>query len=235
MERDSAQPTAGRSQSTSAGPPVEDHGRVVTANTEAAAFYRQAQQATDVLGTLTALRHAVTADPTFVLAIADLDAFTETISGTTSNRQMNWERHHIEVVRTASVGNLGRATDLLREHLASVGCDPVAVRIVIELRRRRRQIDGLDDLDDCLFGCHPDSGARDEPSKLVEPVYPGSTTSGAGTDTGEGSRSALEEPRFSSVGDSNKIGCNKGNAMPAWSYLRQDEDSRLVMPATRGI
>ena len=45
---------------------------------------------------------------------------------------MNWERHHIEVVRTAAAGNHRRAADLLREHLAGVGCDPLALRIVTE-------------------------------------------------------------------------------------------------------
>ena len=49
---------------------------------------------------------------------------------------MNWERHHIEVVRAAAAGNHSRAADLLREHLASLGCDPLALRIVTELRRR---------------------------------------------------------------------------------------------------
>ena len=36
---------------------------------------------------------------------------------------MNWERHHIEVIRAASAGDAMRAADLLREHLANVGCD----------------------------------------------------------------------------------------------------------------
>jgi hypothetical protein len=43
---------------------------------------------------------------------------------------MNWERHHIEVVRTAVAGNAERATDLLLEHPAATGCDPLALRIV---------------------------------------------------------------------------------------------------------
>jgi len=47
MHRDPVQPKARRGQAASAGPAVEDHGRVVTANIEAAAFYRQAQQAPD--------------------------------------------------------------------------------------------------------------------------------------------------------------------------------------------
>jgi hypothetical protein len=45
---------------------------------------------------------------------------------------MNWERHHIEVGRTAAAGNDKRAADLLREHLAGVGCDPLAFRIVAQ-------------------------------------------------------------------------------------------------------
>ena len=67
---------------------------------------------------------------------------------------MSWERHHIEVVRTASAGNVSRATDLLREHLASVGCDPLALRIVTDLRRRTGDRDGLEDLSAKLPGCH---------------------------------------------------------------------------------
>ena len=109
---------------------------MVTANIQAAAFYRQAQQAVDSPDTVTALRHAVTADPAFGLAVADLDAITEAPPSPISGRQMNWERHHIEVVRTAAAGNLSRAADLLREHLASVGCDPLALRIVTDLRQR---------------------------------------------------------------------------------------------------
>jgi hypothetical protein len=158
MYRDPVNPTARHGQAASAGPAVEDHGRVVTANFEAAAFYRQAQQASDACGTVTALRHAVTADPTFGLAIADLSAFTGTPSGAPSGRQMNWERHHIEVVRAAAAGNLSRAADLLREHLASVGCDPIALRIVTELRRRAGQQDGFDDLTGHLPACHPVTG-----------------------------------------------------------------------------
>jgi hypothetical protein len=115
---------------------VEEHGRVITANIEAAAYYRQAQQAVDSIHAVTALHLSVKADPAFELAIADLGAITETPSIPSSGRTMNWERHHIEVVRTAANGNFARASDLLREHLASIGCDPLAVRIVADLRRR---------------------------------------------------------------------------------------------------
>jgi hypothetical protein len=71
---------------------------------------------------------------------------------------MTWERHHIEVVRTVAAGNISRATDLLREHLASVGCDPLALRIVTDLRRRAGNRDGLEDLSAQLPGCHRASG-----------------------------------------------------------------------------
>ena len=157
MHHDPEQPNTRRGQSPAAGPAVEDHGRVVTANIQAAAFYRQAQQAADASDAVTALRHAVIADPGFGLAVADLDAITEAPPSPTGGRPMNWERHHIEVVRTAAAGNLSRATDLLREHLASVGCDPLALRIVTELRRRTGHRDGLDDLSGHLPGCHPAS------------------------------------------------------------------------------
>jgi len=70
---------------------------------------------------------------------------------------MNWERHHIEVVSTAAAGNVSRATDLLREHLASVGCDPLAVRIVARIRRRAGYRDGLEDFSGQIPGCHPAS------------------------------------------------------------------------------
>ncbi len=70
---------------------------------------------------------------------------------------MSWEGHHIEVVRTAVSGDVSRATDLLREHLASVGCDPLALRIVTGFRWRRGERDGLDDLRGQLPVCHPTS------------------------------------------------------------------------------
>ena len=47
MHRNPERPNTRHGQSASAGPAVEDHGRVVTANIQAAAFYRQAQQAAD--------------------------------------------------------------------------------------------------------------------------------------------------------------------------------------------
>ena len=127
---------------------------MVTANLQAAAFYRQAQQAADASGTVKALRHAVAADPGFGLAVADLAAYIEAPPRPIGGRPMSWERHHIEVVRTAAAGNFSRATDLLREHLASVGCDPLALHIVTDLRRRIGHLDGLEDFSAQLPGCH---------------------------------------------------------------------------------
>jgi DNA-binding FadR family transcriptional regulator len=96
-----------------------------------------------------ALELAVTADPAFGLAIADLSAIKGTSTQDPRSRQINWERHHIEVVRAASSGNSMRAADLLREHLATVGCDPLAARIAAHLRQPMQGIT------DRLPSCHP--------------------------------------------------------------------------------
>jgi hypothetical protein len=154
MKPTPAPPRSHRDPRTDNGPSVEDHGRVVTTNGRAAAFYRQAQRAVDAGQATTALRLAVDADPTFGLAIADLDAITATTGEGPSRHQMNWERHHIEVVRTAASGNARRATDLLREHLASVGCDPLALRIVAQLQHPGMPDDDFEDLVRRLPGCH---------------------------------------------------------------------------------
>ena len=106
MHQDQQQPPSRGGQPVSDGPAVEDHGRAVTATRQAAAFYRQAQQAVDSAQTVAALRRAVNADPAFGLAVADLDAITQAPSSPISGHQMNWERHHIEVVRTAAAGNI---------------------------------------------------------------------------------------------------------------------------------
>jgi hypothetical protein len=70
------------------------------------------------------------------------------------HQQMNWERHHIEVVVTAATGNARRAADLLREHLASVGCDPLAFRIAAMLWQPAGTNDDFDNLASQLPGCH---------------------------------------------------------------------------------
>jgi DNA-binding GntR family transcriptional regulator len=135
-------------------PAVEEHGRAVTANPTAAAWYRQAQRAVDCRRATRALEHAVAADPAFGLAIADLSAIKGLSTRAPRSRQMNWERHHIEVVRVASAGDAIRAADLLREHLANVGCDPIAARIAAHLRHPMQIQSGP------LPDCHPTSWSR---------------------------------------------------------------------------
>ena len=137
-----------------AGPAVDVHGRVVTAKRRAAARYRQAQRAAGSRLATTALRLAVHAGPAFGLAVADLDVITGTASQGPGHQQMNWERHHIEVVRAAAAGNARRAADLLREHLAGVGCDPLAFGIAAMLRPPAGKNDDSGNLASHLPGCH---------------------------------------------------------------------------------
>jgi hypothetical protein len=134
---------------------VEDHGRAVSANPQAAAWYRRAQRAVDRAEAMVALRRAIGVDAHFGLALADFQALTGDVVQQTRARQMNWERHHIEVVRTAGSSDTERAADLLREHLAGTGCDPLALRIVTYLRDSVRYDDGFRDLGVALPGCHP--------------------------------------------------------------------------------
>ena len=142
---------------------------MVTSNPQAAAWYRRAQRAADPRRAAMALLLAVTADPDFALAAADLEALAaadlealaaadlDAITGipgrSPGRRPMNWERHHIEVVAAAAAGHVTRASDLLREHLASVGCDPLALRITAGLRKSVRD-DDVDELVTQLPGCH---------------------------------------------------------------------------------
>jgi hypothetical protein len=135
MDPTPGEPRSHQDRPAEAGPAVEDHGRVVTANRRAAAFYRHA-------------------DPTFALAIADLNAIAGTAGRLANHQQLSWERHHIEVVRSAASGDGARAAGLLREHLASVGCDPLAVHIVAQLRQPGGHDDDLEDLTCRLPGCH---------------------------------------------------------------------------------
>lgn len=139
---------------TAPRPAVDDHGRAVTATPPAASWYRHAQRAADLSCARASLRLAVTTDPAFALAIVDLDAITGTIPRPITGRQTNWERHHIEVVRSAAFHNVDRAADLLRELLAAVGCDPLATRIVIDLAERAGKGGELDDLTRQVPGCH---------------------------------------------------------------------------------
>jgi len=117
--------------------------------------YREAQRAVDRSRATEALRLAVDADPAFELALADLDAITGTSAQRPGHQQMTWERHHKEVVRTAASGDSKRAVDLLREHLAGVGCDPLAFRIVAQLRQPEESDDDFENLASQLPGCHP--------------------------------------------------------------------------------
>ena len=127
---------------------------MVTASQRAAGFYRQAQRAVDARRATAALRLAVNADPAFGLAIADLDAITGTVCEAPRGQQMSWERHHIEVVRTAVTGDANRTAGLLREHLANVGCDPLPVRIAAQLLHPCGYDDDFEDLVGRLPGCH---------------------------------------------------------------------------------
>ncbi|HEX3833068.1 MAG TPA: hypothetical protein VHW04_13920 [Solirubrobacteraceae bacterium] len=154
MDPTPGEPRSHQDRPAEAGPAVEDHGRVVTANRRAAAFYRQAQRATDAHQAMTALRLTIDADPAFALAIADLNAIAGTAGRLANHQQLSWERHHIEVVRSAASGDGARAAGLLREHLASVGCDPLAVHIVAQLRQPGGHDDDLEDLTCRLPGCH---------------------------------------------------------------------------------
>jgi len=149
MEDSRGQKPEYRPQLADGVPAVEEHGRAVTANRRAAAWYRQAQRAADCRRATTALELAVTADPAFGLAIADLSAIKGTSTQDPRSRQMSWERHHIEVVRAASDGDAIRAADLLREHLANVGCDPLAARIATHLGKPMRA------MADRAPSCHP--------------------------------------------------------------------------------
>ena len=155
MQPTQGQPVSQDDHLDASGPALEDHGRAVTASLPAAAWYRQAQRAIDRRRAATALRHAVEADPAFELALADLDAITGTSGQRPSRGQMNWERHHIEVVRTAAAGNRRRAADLLREHLAGVGCDPLAFRIVAQALQPVGMDDDFEDVAAQLPDCHP--------------------------------------------------------------------------------
>lgn len=127
--------TLGQDPTPLAPPPtvgfaVEDHGRAVTANPQAAAWYRAAQRAVDCRQATVVLQLALLADPGFGLAIADLNALTGQVLRGSFLHQMNWERHHVQVVLAAYAGKARWAADLLQEHLANVGCDPLASRIV---------------------------------------------------------------------------------------------------------
>jgi len=155
MQRRQGQRRSRQDQQSRNQPAVEDHGRAVSANLEAAAWYRRAQRARDRDEATRALHRAVVADRGFGLAIADLNALTGIATEVPRRQQMNWERHHVEIIRTATAGDTKRAADLFREHLAGVGCDPLALRIIVSLRQPNGRDDGFQELEVPFPGCHP--------------------------------------------------------------------------------
>lgn len=108
---------------------IDIHGRSLTTNAHAAAGYREAQQATDRDAAVRSLRKALDRDPGFAMAATDLEYLASMPSPPLGAPIRTWERHHIEIVRTAGAGNLPRARLLLIEHLNAFGCDPIAVAI----------------------------------------------------------------------------------------------------------
>lgn len=126
--------TAGGRRRPDGCDPVEAHGRLLTTTAEAAAGYRMAQGASwDASRRLDGLRQAVRADPGFILAGTDLSVLDGRTPAGESTARHGWERHHVEVVAAAARGRLDRAVDLLRDHLSVVGCDPLAVAIVVDV------------------------------------------------------------------------------------------------------
>ena len=117
--------------------PVDIHGRPLTTTPDAADHYRRAQAAArDDPRVVAALEAALAADPVFAVAIADHAAFCGDCPDETGRRLLAaagarrrlslWERQHVEVVMAAVSGRGRRAADLLPEHVATAGPDPLA-------------------------------------------------------------------------------------------------------------
>ena len=70
---------------------------------------------------------------------------------------MSWERHSHRGFRTSATGDANRTAGLLHEHLANVGCDPLAVRIAARLLNPGGYDDDFEDLGGRLPGCHDKS------------------------------------------------------------------------------
>ena len=64
-----------------------------------------------------------------------------------------WERHHREIVQAAAAGDASRAGMLLRDHLDGVGCDPIAVRAVVDALQLVGDDEGLEALVARLPAC----------------------------------------------------------------------------------
>jgi hypothetical protein len=151
------------------------HGRTLSTSPAAAAWYREAQRtAHEPDDPRRPLREAVTADPTFAVAAADLDALTgEAAVCPVSRPVTTWERHHQEIVATATSGQASRALALLREHLAEVGCDPLAARIVADHTEPRPDPADLSTPHPCECwmrdGAHAPSGAEVRGGRVAQP------------------------------------------------------------------
>jgi hypothetical protein len=144
----------------------DDHGRPLTTNAAAAAWYRAAQASVvHGDGPDPALRRALQADPTFAVAACDLLALTDHRPLVEAARpSTTWERHHCEIVAEAH-RDVGRASGILREHLAVVGCDPLAVYVVCAaLRTTGHNGDRIADIADLVASipdCHAPLSSRD--------------------------------------------------------------------------
>ena len=73
---------------------------------------------------------ALECEPSFAVASADLELLAGTGPAPTAIGTHAWERHHIEIVRSVQAGDRQRAVALLADHLLTLGCDPIATRIV---------------------------------------------------------------------------------------------------------
>ena len=131
-----------------AGPALEDHGRTVTAN------HRRQRGTARPSGLSTPPRPRSVgaggvADPAFGLAIADLSAITR---DTDRGSQRAADELGAPSHRSGPPGRgdrRRRAADLFLEHLANVGCDPLAFRIAAHLRPPARTTT------DRIPPCHP--------------------------------------------------------------------------------
>lgn len=136
-------------------PVSDDHGRPLTTNAAAAAWYRIAQRSlVPDDGPNAPLRKALQADPTFAVAVCDLCTLVDGTPNVEPARPSTiWERHHCEVVAAAK-RDVGRASGMLREHLADAGCDPLALHIVATALRAAARFADADALRELAPCCH---------------------------------------------------------------------------------
>jgi len=131
--------------------PHESHGHQLSTTPEAAEWYQTAQlHSGDRARVLAALHAATVADPGYPVAAIDLSAFERRSPVGASGHLTGWERHHVDIVAAAASGDVHRAVDLLRDHLVTVGCDPIAVALVLAAGPS----EPVDDLLDGLPACH---------------------------------------------------------------------------------